>query len=275
MAVILTDSTCDLPLSELEALRVRMLSLKVNIGDASYADKREITNEEFYRQLGEQRELPSTTLISIGEFLEAYDEFPNEEIVVVTISSTLSGTYQSAVAAAQMTHRNDIFVVDSQTVTGGLGLLLKAAVRLRDEKKSGAEIAQTLETLKQRVRIVAMIDTLKYLVKGGRISGVSGAVGTMLGIKPILLIRDGLITNLSKCRGVAASIEELVRLTKEDLPLDSGLPVSFVHTNNEAGARQFMRTMDREDCPDVYMIGSVVGTHAGPGAFGVCYFEKD
>lgn len=274
MAVIITDSTCDLPLGELDALHIPMMSLKVNIGGRAYADKRELTDEEFYRLLDTQSELPTTTLISIGEFLDVYAAYPDEEIVVITLSSNMSGTYQSAVAAAEMAGRKNIFVVDSQTVTGPLGLLVKQAARLRDEGKTGAQIAAQIESLKSRVRLVAMIDTLKYLVKGGRISGVTGAVGTVLGIKPIITLRDGLVVNLSKCRGVPASIEELIRLTREDYPLDPAMPVCFAHTNNETGARQLMKAMGREDCPDVYMIGSVVGTHAGPGAFAVCYFER-
>ncbi len=276
MAVIITDSTCDLPLQELEKLGVDMISLRVNFGDESFADKREITDEEFYARLEKSEALPTTTLLSIGEYMERFERYPDEEIVVLTISSKLSGTCQSALAAAEMSKRSDIYVVDSLNVTGGLALLVRLAVSMRDAGKSGQEIAQSLDAIKGRVRIFAMIDTLKYLVKGGRLSGVSGAIGSVLGIKPIISVQDGVVHNLSKTRGVPAAIAELKRLILEEHPFDPSLPFQFVHTNNAAALDQLAAALGLEDSgAGRYMIGSTVGTHAGPGAIGFCYFEKE
>lgn len=275
MAVIITDSTCDLPLKELADMQVDMISLKVNFGEESFADKREITNEEFYERLAQSDKLPTTTLLSIGEFMEHFDQYPDQEIVVLTLSSKLSGTYQSAVAAVELSNRSDIHVVDTLTVTGGLALLVKVAAQMRDAGLSGAEIAQRLEQLKGRVRIFAMIDTLKYLVKGGRLSGVSGAVGSVLGIKPIIALQDGAVLNLSKARGVSSAITELVRLIATEHPFDPTLPYLFVHTNNPDALDQLVKNLGLADSgADRYMIGSTVGTHVGPGAIGFCYFEK-
>ncbi|MEG1650400.1 MAG: DegV family protein [Oscillospiraceae bacterium] len=277
MAIILTDSTCDIGISELNALHVEMLSVKVSFGTDEYADKRGITNEEFYNRLEQCDELPTTTLINIGEFIEAYDRFKHDDIVVITLSSKLSGTYQSAVAACSMSHRDNIFVVDSATVSGGLALLVKQAVKLRDEGFGAREIADKIELLKGRVRTIAMIDTLKYLVKGGRLSGVSGAVGSVLGIKPICSIENGVVNNIAKARSVGCAINEIVRIVTMDKPIDRLLPHIYVHTNNDNAMNQLIDKLDSADGAsfDRYMIGSVVGTHAGPGAVAVCYFEKD
>ncbi len=275
MAVIVTDSTCDIPLQQLASMGVEMLSLKVNFGDESFADKREITNEEFYARLAKSDALPTTTLLSIGEFLDCYAQFPDDDIVVLTISSKLSGTYQSAHAAAELSKRDNIYVIDTLSVTAGIALLIQQAVAMRDAGKGGREIAEEMETLKGRIRIFALIDTLKYLVKGGRLSGVSGAVGSVLGIKPIITILDGAVANLSKSRGIPAAVNELVRLVTVEHPIDHSLPHIYVHSDNEAALDQLIAglALDNADA-ERYMIGGIVGTHAGPGACGICYFEQ-
>lgn len=275
MPVIVTDSTCDLSLNQLASLQVTLLPLTVRFGNESYIDKVTITDDLFYDRLEKCDELPSTALLSIGEFLECFEKYPRDEIVVLTISSRLSGTYQSARAAVELSGRANIYIVDSMTVTGGLALLVQRAAALRDAGKSGCEIAQEMEEIKGRVRIFAFIDTLKYLVKGGRLSGVGGAVGGLLGLRPIISVEDGAVRNLSKPRGVPAAINELVRLITQEHPFDPAQPCLFVHTKNPDAVKLLAKGLglSRKSVP-VQMLGSSVGTHVGPGAAGFCYFEK-
>ena len=275
MVKIITDSTCDLTLEELEQLDVEMLSLRVNFGKEEFLDKRTITNEEFYEKLEKSNDLPTTTLISIGEFQEAFERYPNEEIVVLPISTGLSGTYQSAMMAKEMSDRKDIYVVETGGATLCLGLLVRQAVLMSRQGMSAQEIAEKIKALSKRVKLYAVIDTLKYLVKGGRLTGVQGAFGEMLNIKPIITIEEGLVKNIGKARGAKAARSKLIELVTQESQIDWEMPVAFAHTNNTVLMNELMKELNQEDNPETHMIGSVVGTHAGPGAVAVIFFEKE
>lgn len=272
MAIIITDSTSDLTYKEAEALGIEMLSLTVNFGEEHYKDKIDLSNETFYEKLETCSEIPTTSLLNPADFLETYEKYENEEIIVITLSPKLSGTYQSAVIAKDMSEREDIYVVDSGSVTIPQGLLVKMANKMNQEGMSAKEIVSKLEELKEKVRLVAVIDTLKYLIKGGRLSSVQGAIGTALRLKPIIAVKDGEILTLSKARGTKAAFKEVLKLIQEDGEVDESLPISFAHSNNEAMLQEFISAMPYKG--DTYMIGSVVGTHAGPGAVAIAYFVK-
>lgn len=274
MPVIITDSTCDLSLKQAEALGVEMLSLRVNFGMEEFLDKRTITNEAFYRKMQESAELPTTTLISVGEFSDAFARHAKEPIVAILLSHKLSGTYQSAMVAKELSGRDDIYLVDSLSVTLGLGMLVRYAAKLRDEGQTAAQIAQKVTEQRGRLRLYAVIDTLKYLVKGGRLSGVQGAVGSVLGVKPIVALVDGEVRNLGKARGMKAGVKEVVRLAGEGAEIDRTMPHCLAHTGSPE-AVALLQTELNLQAAESFLIGSVVGTHAGPGAAAVVYFAKE
>ena len=275
MAKIITDSTCDLTLEELKRLDVEMLSLKVNFGKEEFLDKRTITDDEFYKKLKKSKDLPTTTLISIGEFQETFDRYPTEEIVVLPISSKLSGTYQSAMMAKEMTGRSDIYVVETSSVTLCLGLLVRQAVLMNQQGVDGQTIAEKIKELSKRVKVYAMIDTLKYLVKGGRLTGVQGALGEMLNVKPLITVEDGAIKNIGKARGTKAARSRLVEMVTKERQIDWEMPVVFAHTNNKELLKELMEDLQQKDNPEIHIIGAVVGTHVGPGAIAAVFFEKE
>ena len=274
MPVIITDSTCDLSLKQAEALGVEMLSLRVNFGMEEFLDKRTITNEAFYRKMQESAELPTTTLISVGEFSDAFARHAKEPIVAILLSHKLSGTYQSAMVAKELSGRDDIYLVDSLSVTLGLGMLVRYAAKLRDEGQTAAQIAQKVTEQRGRLRLYAVIDTLKYLVKGGRLSGVQGAVGSVLGVKPIVALGDGEVRNLGKARGMKAGVKEVVRLAGEDADIDRTMPHCLAHTGSPEAVALLQMELNLQEA-ESFLIGSVVGTHAGPGAAAVVYFVKE
>ncbi len=274
MTRIITDSTCDLTLAEAEALGLTMLSLHVNFGSESYEDKRTITNEQFYQKLRESETLPTTSLLNVGDFQQAFSEFPDEPIVVLTISRKLSGTCQSAILAREACGREDIYIVDSGTVSIGLGLLVKQAAAMRDSGVPAGEIAERLSALAGRVRVLAVLDTLKYLVKGGRLSGMQGAVGGLLMVKPLVSLEGGKVVTLKKAPGSKAAVRELAALCSEAMPIDREMPLCFGYSCSDGAMQKLRELTGFPEAGDVYVIGSVVGTHAGPGVAAIAYFEK-
>ncbi len=273
MAAIITDSTSDLTLAQVEALGVTMLSLRVNFGEESYLDKREITSEGFYEKLVAARETPTTSLLNPDDFIAAFDEHPDEEIVVVTLSQKLSGTYQSAVIAKETLGRTDIYIVDSGSVCAALGLLVQRAAELNRAGLGAARIADALEALAEKSRLIGVTETLTYLVRGGRLGKVSGYVGGMLNIKPVLMISEGEVKPVLKARGEKDAFEKIRALVFEKYPIDTSMPVAFAcAAGGEARLQSFMQTLGLTG--PVSAIGSVVGTHAGPGTIIISYFEK-
>ncbi len=268
---IIVDSTCDLPLEEARALDVSVLLLKVYFGAEGYRDKVDLTNEAFFERLKMSAHMPTTSMVTPEDFREEFERHPNEEILVITISALLSGTGQSAWIAKAESARSDIFVVDSGSASIGHALLIRVAARLRDEGMGAQRIAAILENLKPRLRVYAMIDTLKYLVKGGRLSGAQGALGTILSLKPIIAVRDGKVTSIDKARGTKAALKRLGTILKNE-PADRDLPVTYAHAGDRETMGEMMRIADIEG-PGVWL-GSVVGAHTGPGAVAMAYFAK-
>lgn len=272
MTRIITDSTCDLTLEELAEHNIEMLSLGVDFGNEHYLDKITITNKEFYEKLRQAKEVPTTCLLNPDQFLALFDRYPDDDLIVITLAAELSGTYQSAVIAKKLSDRQNIHLIDSRTVTTGLGLLVLKAARLRDEGKTAAEIVQTIKADTKKVRIVAVLDTVEYLVKGGRMKAVTGFMAGALKIKPIILIMDGIVRPLSKARGSQSAFRELQRIITEIYPVDWKEDYAFAHTDDEQMLCALMETLGKQGRQ--YLLGSVVGTHGGPGAVAIAYFEK-
>lgn len=279
MIRIVTDSTSDLPLEECRKRGIEQVALSVHFGSESFRDGVDITHAEFYRRLSAAEELPTTSQLNPDDLVKVFEKHraQGDEVVGIFLSSDLSGTYQSACIARDMAGGEGIWLVDSRSVTFGLGLLVMYAAVLRDGGMGAQELAAELEECTQRLRILAVVDTLKYLKMGGRISSAAAMVGGILGVSPIITVEDGKVEAAGKTRGRKAAFRWMEQKMQEQ-GVDETLPVAFGHTNCAEAMNECMEHFSalREKAPFVLTgsIGSVVGTHAGPGAAGVAYFTK-
>lgn len=279
MIELITDSTSDISPALAEKLGVRVLPLTVNFGEEGFRDGVDISNADFYARLRQAETLPTTSQINPETFVAAFQEALDRgnQVVGIFISSELSGTFQSAAIAKEMVDSDDVFVVDSRAVTLSLSLLLCEAARLRDEGREAGEIAQKITALREKLRLYAVVDTLKYLKMGGRISAATAVVGGVLGISPIIAIENGKVESAGKARGRKAGINWIRERTQEE-KIDLTRPIVIGHTDcveaMETVAGAFADVAAQ--VPMVYRsdIGAVVGTHAGPGAAGIAYFVE-
>lgn len=281
MIRIITDSTCDMTAEDARALGLTVIPLTVNFGKEAYLDGVEITPDKFYEKLAACGDsLPTTSQANPAKFVEVFEEVlkQGDEVVGIFLSSELSGTYQSAVIAQEMIGSDRIHLVDSRLVTFPLGLLLSEAAHLRDAGLSAAELAAKVTELSRRVRLLAVLDTLKYLKLGGRISAATALVGGALGITPIVGLQNGKVESLGKSRGRKAGLKWMLEQLEKE-PIDTSMGVAFGHSNcpeaMEACMEVFADATAGMSQPITSSIGSVVGTHAGPGAAGIAYFVKE
>jgi DegV family protein with EDD domain len=279
MIRIITDSTCDLRPARRETLGIDVVPLSVHFGEEVFRDGIDITNEEFYRCLSRAEKLPTTSQVNPEVFAALFQSYVDQgdEVVGIFLSSAMSGTCQSAVIAKGMVDEGEIHIVDSRTVTFALGLLVERAVALRDAGRSAAEIAGEIASLTGRVRLLAVVDTLKYLKMGGRINAPTAVVGGLLGINPIITVENGLVESIGKARGRKAAFQWMADFLEKERP-DLSLPVAFGNSNAPEAMAE-CKSFFREAIVGAEIlesdIGSVVGTHAGPGATGLVYFVKE
>ena len=279
MIRIVTDSTCDLDRAAAGKLRIDVIPLSLHFGDQTFIDGVSLERADFYRMLSEAEKLPTTSQLNPADILDVVSPYleQGDEIVGIFLSSKLSGTFQSAAIAAAMSESDRFYLVDSQNVTFGMALLVEIACRLRDEGKGAAQIAAALEELKGRVRLAAVVDTLKYLQMGGRISAASAVMGNLLGINPLVGVIDRAVEAIGKTRGKKSAYRHLLKLLETDLP-DLSYPVYFGHTNAPDSAKELQEVIRPalSSATEIHCaeIGSVIGTHVGPGAAGIAYIAK-
>jgi len=278
MVRIITDSTCDLDPAFAAEREIQVLPLNVSFGEEQFLDGVTLQKDEFFARL-EQGVLPKTSQITPGAFQTAFQQAleAGDEVLYVGLSGELSGTAQSArVAKALLDGDERIHLIDSRTVTGGLGHLVTIAANLRDAGLSAAELEAKLLGFLPRMRFYAVVDTLKYLKLGGRISGAAAVVGGVMGIRPILTVEDGKVVSAGKVRSLEAGRRwHLGKL--EEHPPAREFGVSFAYSRDREPMEVFRSEVLARD-PKLRTlecsIGSVVGTYAGPGAFGVMYLEE-
>lgn len=275
---IIVDSTADL-LPEYKS-RVNVVPLMVRFDDEEFIDGVTIDHKTFYEKLVESDVLPTTSQANPDAFMTEFEKVKEagESAVVITLSSKFSGTYQSAMIAAE--DYENIYVVDSTSVAIGTGILVELALKLLDEGLDAKEIAERLEEEKKNIVIVALVDTLEYLKKGGRISKTVAFAGTVLNIKPVLSVIDGEIDMLGKARGSKMGNNLLVQEIEKAGGVDFSKPVLLGYS----GLSDALLLKYIEDSKHIWevglesvrytVIGSVIGTHAGPGAIAVAFFKK-
>lgn len=275
---IIVDSTTDL-MPEVKG-RVSVVPLTVHFGDEEYIDGVTIDHKSFYEKLVETDVHPTTSQATPAAFMAEYEKVwaAGDSAVVITLSAKLSGTYQSAVIAAA--DFENIYVVDSASATIGAAVLTELALRYLDEGLEAKEIAARLEEEKKRILIVALLDTLEYLKRGGRISKTVAFAGAVLNIKPVIAVSDGEIMVLGKARGSKMGNNLLEQEIEKAGGVDFSLPVLLGYTGlSDLVLRKYIedsRRLWEEGLDEVRFttIGSVIGTHAGPGAIAVAFFKK-
>ena len=272
---IVVDSTCDLT-PELRE-RVRIAHLTVHFGETEYVDGVDLTGHDFYEKLAVSKDLPYTSQATPFAFGELFEEAVNagDEVVCVTVSSGLSGTCQSARIAA-MDYPGKVFVVDSQNIALSSAILVEYALGLVEKGESAQAIAEELSAVSGKARLLAVVDTLEYLQRGGRVSKTVAIAGGLLAIKPLIGIVDGKVAMLGKARGNKAA-NRLMNQEVEKLGVDWSKPVMLGYTGVDDSLLKKYLT----ECPGFWpadtksmVVSGVVGAHAGPGAVAVAFFAK-
>ena len=276
---IIVDSTADL-MPEFKS-RVHTVPLTVNFGTEEYIDGVTIDHKTFYEKLIESDVLPTTSQATPDAFIKEFEKAKEagESAVVITLASKFSGTYQSAMIAAE--DYDNIYVIDSTSAAMGSGILVELAFRLLDEGKCAGEIAEILEEEKKKIMIVALVDTLEYLKKGGRISKAVAFAGGVLNIKPVISVVDGQINMLGKARGSKMGNNILIQEIEKAGGIDFSKPVLLGYS----GISDALLLKYIEDSRYIWegnldevrytTVGSVIGTHAGPGAVVVAFFANE
>lgn len=281
MVRIITDGTSDMTVRRGLELNIDVMPMRVFFGKESFLDGVDITREEFFARLTSSEELPTTSQLNPDDFLELFQKYTDQgdQIVGIFVSAELSGTCQSACIARDMVEGGEIHIVDSRTVTFAMALLVEEAVRMRDRGLSAAQIAAGVEALAQRTHLLAVVDTLTYLKKGGRISAATAAVGGLLGIKPIVGVGSrGTVEALGKARSMASGLDWIAQYIR-NTPADPAHLTAYGHSNSPERVPVCMEALKgvlpQGEAVLMGSIGAVVGTHVGPGAVGVAYIAAE
>lgn len=278
MIRIITDSASDVVGNKREDLRV--LPVSITFGEEEFQDGINLTHQMFYEKLIECDELPVTSQVPPFAFEKAFREAmeTGDQVIAITLSSKLSGTWQSACIAAEG-FGGKVRVVDSENASIGQHALVEYALRLKDAGLGIEEIVERLEADKKRIRLIALLDTLEYLKKGGRISKAAAMAGSLLSIKPVIAIQRGEVAILGKARGSKQGNNLLAEQIRQTGGIDFGKPFVLGYTGlSDAILRKYIK--DHEsfwkssvDALETSSVGGTIGTHIGPGAIGVAFFS--
>lgn len=276
---IITDSASDfVPTSD---QKVTVIPMTVSFGDEQFLDGVDLHPHEFYARLIESDVIPTTSQLTPHSFAEAFRSVveAGDKAVAITLSAKLSGTYENACLAAEE-FPGQIFVVDSETVAIGEAILIERALELISEGLSAEDVAQQLEREKKDVHLVALLETLEYLRRGGRLSSQAAFVGGLLSIKPVVAVENGEVTILGKARGSKNGGNLLIREIQKTSGIDFSRPVKLGYTGtNDDLLLKYMEDNrplweDKTDYLPYACVGATIGTHAGPGVIAVAFFEQ-
>lgn len=256
-----------------------MVSLKVIFQEGEFVDKIDLSQEEFYQKMRESKKLPITSQVNPDEFVTLFERAleQGDEVLGIFISSDLSGTYQSAVIAKEMVGREGIYLVDSRTVSFGLAALIYYVTERRDQGATILELQEEVTQLTSKVELYGVLNTLDNLEKGGRLSKTGKIIGNILSLKPIIQVSEGKVQVAHKARGRQKSIQWLLERIQEAFGKEPIERIYIAHGNEEEQAKELKTAIEgafsvKEST--LIEIGSVVGTHAGEGAFGISFIRK-
>ena len=275
------DSGADITAAECKKLGITHLPLKVIFGEREYEDTVDLSHREFYEKLIECDDLPSTSQVTPAAFEEAFRRivYNGDVAIAIVLSSKLSGTYQSAVIAAEEFKAGQVYVVDSLSASLGQRILVQRAMAMAERGFSPIEIVKTLEEEKHHIRLMALVDTLEYLKRGGRVSKTVAFAGGVLNIKPVIALVEGEVKMLGKARG-SRQANNLLRELVRERGIDFTRPLCLAYSGlDDSMLKKYIADSaelweGNVDALPVATVGCAIGTHAGPGAVAVAFFEK-
>lgn len=282
MIRIITDTASDFTPEEAMEQNITLLPIPIQFGEVSYLDKYELTADEFYRRLIESDDLPKTSQITPYTFMKEFEKVQEagDSAVVIIMSGELSNTAQNAMQAAL--DFDNIYVVDSKNVTIGEYCLILLALRLREEGMEAKAIADELLKQRDRIRVIALLDTLEYLKKGGRISATTAWAGGLLAIKPVVSVTDGKVLVVGKARGSRNGNNMLMELVEKSGGIDFSFPYRLGYSGLErslldkyiSDSKKLWEGHSEDTLLPVLQIGCTIGTHIGPGTVALAFFAE-
>ena len=276
---IVTDGACSLSPARGEELGIHIAPVYLTFGDKTYRAGMDLDDAEFYKLLAASKKLPTTAQPTAADFINIYNKLADEvdEIITIVISHHMSATIQSAEMAREQFDKIPVHIVDSESVSLGLGMMSLAAAKAAEQGQDAQAILKRINGIKQRLNVIFTVKTLEYLHKGGRIGGATAFLGSALDIKPILYINDGRIEPLEKQRTRIRSISRLLELTKEKAGAQP-IHVAILHGNTPEEAQQLeLLVRSQFNCAELITadMGPVIGVHAGPGTLGLVFYTED
>ena len=273
---IITDSTLDLPSDLIKEKNIEVLPLLINFGEESYLDGVEINTKEMLEKIKRDNVLPTTAQVTPNRFEEVFKKYLDEgyKIVTLVLSSEMSGTYQSACIAKNMLETDDIVVIDSRNVTSGLGILALKACEFRDNGDSIFEIEEKIKNIIPKVKSSLSFESLENLVRGGRLSKTAGTIGSVLGLRLILEVKDGQMAVKDKVRGSKKALKKVIS-DFESANVDFDSPIVIDETLNDEIFEGLKKYCEEKNINYVHgIVGCTVGIHSGVGACGFFFVEK-
>lgn len=281
MAVrVITDAAADFDPAVAKRRRISVVPLTVQFGAASFLAGKNLSNEVFFQLLREGKENPTTSQPTPAAFLRYFEEAraAGDQVVAILLSGALSGTLQSAEIAKGLSEYDPIYIVDSRTASAGMQILVNYACKLRDSGLPAAAIAGEVEKMRDKVRIFAVMDTLEYLRRGGRLSGFQAGLGAVTRLKPTIAVRDGAVSIVGKSFGMAAAVKHLMKMLEEH-PIDDDYPSYFLYSDDKGREELLLPKLKEQGKLPARLhycgIGPAIGTHTGPGALGMAYMERE
>ena len=278
MVRILVDSSADYTAEEVKELNMELVSINITLNDKNYLDGVDITKDELYQALIDTETFPMTAQPSPQEFLDIFEDVKEkgDSLVYLSLSSGLSGTFQSATLAKNMADYDEIYLVDTLSATRAIRIMAEYACKLRDEGKTASEIAAIIDEFKSRVVIYAALDTLEYLYKGGRLNKAAAAVGELANLKPIITVNsEGAMGVPAKALGRNKAIASLVKMIT-DKEIDTSFPTYSLYAYGEENTEKLEQKLESSGVSVTkrLQVGATIGCHIGPGAYGLIFVTK-
>ncbi|MGN1103926.1 MAG: DegV family protein [Candidatus Coproplasma sp.] len=276
MIKIITDGASDLSEEAAKELGVRVIPIKVNFSGEEFIPGKNLTTAEFYNKLSTAKQLPTTSLINEVVYTEVIEEelAKGNEVFVMALSSRLSGSYSALERAANAINSPRLAICDTLAVSFAQQLLIKEALKIIAGGATLQQLKSEVDSLRGKLRLLAVINDITNLVKGGRLSGAAGFAASVLKIKPVVTLSVGEIKAVGKSMGVRQATETIIKMVKN---VDTDRSMFYAHSNCPERLATFMATVSAKTdvkTTDVSLLGPVVGTHAGQGCVGLAYFEK-
>ena len=278
---IVCDSLSDITQEYIDKYDIEFIPLNVMIDDVEYKDRVTLSTEEFYRKIREEKAMPKTSQITYADFYKVFDKYTKEgkKILYISAAASATGTMQSAMIARNEVEGGDIRIIDSNTLCYGISILAIRAAELREEGKTLDEIVDEIERIKDRAYVTFSCDDLEYLKRGGRISGTKAMIGTVLNIKPICVINNGIVDNVANARGKKNVAIKLVDVAKENGVKDLSDQTVFIGYTDDLKERERLEERLKEEFNPkeikYFMVGCGIGTHGGPGITGFICFKNN